>query len=182
VHVVADIIVVGWVVFWVGWLIAAAGAKRGHIKWGPIVWTRVAIALVVVLLIRVKVFKGQTIIHDPWLQAIGLVMFVSGLALAVWARLNLGSNWGSPMSEKKDLQLVTTGPYRRIRHPIYSGIILGFVGTALAINWHWLIVAALAGAYFVYSAFIEERYLAQRLPDTYPAYKRGTRMLIPFVL
>lgn len=180
--VVYAVIVVGWVAFCAYWLARAAGVKRGRTRWDLIVGTRVVIALVVVLLIRAKVFKGQSITHNPWLQAIGLVMFVSGLAVALWARQCLGRNWGSPMSEKADLELVTTGPYRKVRHPIYSGIILALVGTGVAINWHWLIAVALIGTYFVYSAVMEEHYLAERLPDTYPAYKRGTSMLIPFVI
>jgi protein-S-isoprenylcysteine O-methyltransferase Ste14 len=86
------------------------------------------------------------------------------------------------MSEKADPELVTTGPYRSVRHPIYTGIILALMGTAVAINWYWLIAVAVPGAYFIYSALAEERYLARRFPDTYPAYKRTTWMLIPFVI
>jgi protein-S-isoprenylcysteine O-methyltransferase Ste14 len=185
VHVVTRIILVGWAVFWIYWLAAAAaaaGAKRGRIRWGRAAGIRVVVALVVLVLVRAKAFKGQMVTDDPWLQGIGLAMFVSGLAVAVWARRYLGRNWGSPMSEKVDPELVTTGPYRTIRHPIYSGIILALAGTAVALNWHWLIAAALAGTYFVYSAFMEERFLVRRLPDSYPAYKDATRMLIPFVL
>jgi protein-S-isoprenylcysteine O-methyltransferase Ste14 len=182
VHVVAAIILVGWVAFWIYWFAAAAGVKRGRIRWGRAAGIRVVAVLVIVLLVRMKTFKGQTITDDPWLEGIGLAVFVSGLALAVWARRSLGRNWGSPMSEKVDPELVTTGPYGTIRHPIYSGIILALAGAAIAINWYWLIVAVLAGTYFVYSAFMEERYLTKRFPDSYRAYKGATKMLIPFVL
>jgi protein-S-isoprenylcysteine O-methyltransferase Ste14 len=182
VNVVAKVILVGWTFFWVSWFIAAAGVKRGRIRWGRAAGIRVVGALVILLLVRAKAFKVQTATDDPWLEGIGLAMFVSGLALAVWARLYLGRNWGSPMTEKVDPELVTTGPYRTIRHPIYSGIILALAGTAIAINWHWLIAAAVAGTFFVYSAFMEERYLVRQFPETYPAYQGATRMLIPFVL
>jgi len=181
VHVVAAIIAVGWAVFWIGWLLAAAGTKRGRINWGRAAGIRVVLAFVIVVLVRAKAFKGQGITDDPALEGIGLALFVSGLALAVWARVHLGRNWGSPMSEKVDPELVTTGPYGTIRHPIYSGIILAMVGTAVAVNWYWLIAVGLAATYFVYSASMEERYLVKRLPDSYPAYKRSTRMLVPFV-
>ena len=76
---------------------------------------------------------------------------------------------------------MTTGPYRTVRHPIYSGIILAMVGTAIAVNWYWLIGVGLAMLFFVYSAYKEEGYMASLFPDTYPAYKRSTKMLIPFV-
>lgn len=85
------------------------------------------------------------------------------------------------MSEKDDPQLVTTGPYRWIRNPIYSGLILAMTGTALAVSLQWLLVVTVVGAYFVYSAFAEQRYMAEQFSDTYPAYRRATKMLIPFV-
>ena len=118
---------------------------------------------------------------DPWLQGIGLAVLVLGLALAVWARTNLGRNWGMPMSEKVDPELVTTGPYRTVRHPMYSGIVLAMVGTAIAVSVYWLIAVVLLGGYLIYSAFMEERRMAQVLPDTFPACDQSTKMLIPFL-
>jgi protein-S-isoprenylcysteine O-methyltransferase Ste14 len=182
VHIVAVIILVGWVAFWIYWLVAAAsGVKEGRSRWGQFAGVRVGILLVILLLVRARVFKGQTITSNPWLEGIGLVIFLAGLALAIWARLYLGRNWGMPMSQKLDPELVTTGPYRRVRHPIYSGIILGMVGTSIAVSWYWLIAVVLLGGYFIYSATVEERDMADRFPDAYPAYKRSTKMLIPFV-
>jgi protein-S-isoprenylcysteine O-methyltransferase Ste14 len=116
------------------------------------------------------------------LQVTGLVIFLLGLALAVWARVFLGRNWGMPMSEKADPELVTTGPYRTVRHPIYSGIILAMIGTTLAVSLYWLIAVALLGAYFGYSAVMEERYMAGRFPGSYPPYKNSTKMLVPFIV
>ncbi len=118
---------------------------------------------------------------SPWLQGIGLAVFVAGLALAVWARVYLGRNWGMPMSQKADPELVTTGPYRSVRHPIYTGIILAMIGTTIAVSLYWLVAVILIGAYFIYSATVEERLMARTFPDTYPAYKQLTKMLIPFV-
>jgi protein-S-isoprenylcysteine O-methyltransferase Ste14 len=115
------------------------------------------------------------------LQGIGLALFVLGLALAIWARLYLGRNWGMPMSQKVDPELITTGPYSSIRHPIYSGIILAMIGTAIAVSLYWLVAVVLLGAYFVYSAFMEERFMSQLFPGSYPEYKRSTKMLVPFI-
>jgi protein-S-isoprenylcysteine O-methyltransferase Ste14 len=140
-----------------------------------------AIVLVLLLLTQLEVFRGHAVTTDPWLQGIGLAIFVLGLALAVWARIYLGRNWGMPMSEKVDPELVTTGPYRTVRHPIYSGIVLAMVGTAIAVSIYWLIAVVLLGGYFIYSAFMEERCRAQVFPDTFPAYKQSTEMLIPFL-
>ena len=181
-HVVDLVILVAWVAFWIYWLVASVGVKRGRTRWTRFAGIRVAVILIVLLLVRAGAFKGQATTSDPWLEGIGLAVFVLGLALAVWARVYLGRNWGTPMSQKVDPDLVTTGPYRRVRHPIYSGIILAMVGTAVAVSWYWLIAVALAGTYFVYSAVMEERYMSRLFPDAYPVYKRSTKMLIPFVL
>lgn len=180
-HVIATIILVCWIVFWLYWLAAAVGAKSGHTRWGTFAGVRVVFLLIILLLIRAKVFKGQVVTSDPWLEGFGLAIFLSGLVLAVWARLYLGRNWGTPMSEKVNPELVTSGPYKMVRHPIYSGLILALVGTAVAVSWYWLIAVALLGVYFVYSAVVEERYMTKLFPDAYPTYKRSTKMLIPFV-
>jgi protein-S-isoprenylcysteine O-methyltransferase Ste14 len=77
---------------------------------------------------------------------------------------------------------VTSGPYRLVRHPIYSGILVAGIGTVAALSWLWLPVVALAGVYFLYSARVEERQLSDEFPDRYPLYKRSTKMLVPFIL
>ena len=86
------------------------------------------------------------------------------------------------MSQKDGPDLVTSGPYRLVRHPIYSGILVAGVGTTVALNRLWLIVIGLVGIYFVYSATVEERYLTEQFPDAYPTYKRSTKMLVPLIL
>ena len=86
------------------------------------------------------------------------------------------------MTQKNDPELVTSGPYRFVRHPIYSGLLLAIVGTALATNLSLLIAAAVLGIYFAYSARVEERLLTTSFPVAYPGYRARTKMLIPFVL
>ncbi len=179
-----DIIIgVGWIVFWAYWLVMAFTAKAGRSQWKQFAGVRVGVILVVLLLLRLRVLKGHgAATGNPWLLGIGLAIFVLGLALAVWARVYLGRNWGMPMSQKADPELVTTGPYGKIRHPIYSGIILGMVGTAIAVSLYWLIAVAIVGAYFLLSAVTEERNMAKLFPAAYPSYKHATKMLIPYIL
>jgi protein-S-isoprenylcysteine O-methyltransferase Ste14 len=177
------IIGVGWIVFWAYWLVMAAIAKAGRSRWTQFAGLRVGIILVLLLLIRLRVFKGHgAATGNPWLLGIGLAIFVLGLGLAVWARVYLGRNWGMPMSQKADPELVTTGPYGKIRHPIYSGVILAMVGTAIAVSPYWLIAVAILGAYFLFSAVIEERTMTRLFPAAYPPYERATKMLIPYIL
>jgi protein-S-isoprenylcysteine O-methyltransferase Ste14 len=177
------IIGVGWIVFWAYWLVMAFTAKAEQSRWTRFAGVRVGLILAILLVFRLRVFKGHAAATDnPWLLGIGLACFVLGLALAVWARVYLGRNWGMPMSRRADPELVTTGPYRRVRHPIYSGLILAMVGTAMAVNLYWLNAVAISGAYFLFSAVIEERTMAKLFPAAYPPYKRATKMLIPYLL
>jgi protein-S-isoprenylcysteine O-methyltransferase Ste14 len=143
---------------------------------------RALIVVLVILMIRLGVFRGHSGGTGPLRAGIGLALFAAGLAFAIWARLHIGRNWGAPMTRKDEPELVTSGPYRLVRHPIYSGILAAGVGTAIALGWPWLIAVGLAGIYFIYSATVEERYLSEQFPEDYPAYKRSTKMLVPFVL
>jgi protein-S-isoprenylcysteine O-methyltransferase Ste14 len=183
---VADVdIIIGvvWIAFWIYWLASSFGVKTGRTPWARFAGVRLVIIAVVVVFLRGREFswREHSVTHNWWLVGIGLALFLLGLGLAVWARLYLGRNWGMPMSKKDEPELVTTGPYHWVRNPIYSGLILATIGTALAISVYWLIATAVLGGYFVYSAIKEGSYLAEQFPDTYPAYKRSTKMLIPFV-
>jgi protein-S-isoprenylcysteine O-methyltransferase Ste14 len=140
------------------------------------------ILLVVIVLVRLRAFRGHGFHSDPLRAALGLSLFGLGLAFGVWARMHLGRNWGTPMTEKNEPELVTSGPYHAVRHPIYAGILIAGIGTAVALSWWWLSPVVVAGVYFLYSATVEERYLAEQFPTDYPAYKRTSKMLIPFVL
>src|SRR5690348_9759397 len=171
----------GWAAFWLYWLVAAFSTKRGRRPWSRELRIRAVIFVVVILLIRLGAFRGHGLNTDPWRAGIGLVLFALGLGFAIWARLHIGRNWGMPMTQKDEPELVTSGPYHLVRHPIYSGILVAGVGTAVALGWVWLIAVGLAGIYFVYSATVEERYLAGRFPSTYLPYKRSTKMLVPFL-
>jgi protein-S-isoprenylcysteine O-methyltransferase Ste14 len=171
---------VGWAAFWLYWLLAALSMKRGHVPWSRELRVRAAIAVIVVVLIRVGAFREHVSV-DPGRTVVGLIFFALGLGFAIWARVHIGRNWGMPMMQKVDPELVTSGPYHLVRHPIYSGILAASIGTAVALSWSGLIVVALAGSYFIYSATMEERFMTQQFPDTYPDYKRSTKMLVPFI-
>ncbi|MFZ0168829.1 MAG: isoprenylcysteine carboxylmethyltransferase family protein [Candidatus Dormiibacterota bacterium] len=181
---IIDYVIYGlWIAFWLGWLVAALNAKQAaRTRMGPFVGFRIAIFVILYLAFRAGVIKGhQPIVGNPLLQGVGVALFLMGLGLAVWARVYLGRNWGTPMSEKVDAELVTTGPYHYIRNPIYSGIILAGIGTTVGVSWYWILGVVLVGAYFIYSATAEATIMERRFPETYPAYKRSTKMLIPLV-
>jgi protein-S-isoprenylcysteine O-methyltransferase Ste14 len=170
----------GWALFWLGWLAASVSAKRGSRR-GAGRRIRSVAALGVFVMARL-VHVGSLAVHDPALAVAGTMLFAGGLAVAVWARVNMGRNWGMPMTLKDEPELVTSGPYRLVRHPIYSGILLATLGTALAVNLDWLILLAVLGAYFLYSAKVEEQLMTDQFPAVYPAYRNDTKMLVPFLL
>jgi protein-S-isoprenylcysteine O-methyltransferase Ste14 len=170
-----------WAAFWTYWLVAALKMKRGRIAWSQELRIRAVIVALVVLFIRLGAFRSHGLHSGRWRAGVGLVLLAAGLGFAIWARVHIGRNWGTPMSQKDDAELVTSGPYRLVRHPIYSGVLAAGVGTAVALNWSWLIAVALAAVYFVYSATVEERDLAEQFPGSYPAYRRSTKMLVPFM-
>jgi protein-S-isoprenylcysteine O-methyltransferase Ste14 len=172
---------VGWAAFWALWLVAAFFVKRGRGSWSGELQIRAVIVVIVIVLVRLGAFGHSGLNVAAWRAGLGLVLFAIGLGFAVWARVHIGRNWGTPMTQKEDPELVTSGPYRLVRHPIYSGVLVAIVGTAVALSWLWLIAAALAGIYFGYAATVEERFLAKQFPDTYPAYRRCTKMLLPFI-
>jgi protein-S-isoprenylcysteine O-methyltransferase Ste14 len=168
-----------WVVFWLYWLVSAAAAKES-VEGGPRV--RITGIGAVGTIAIVAVFRGALATHNTALEVVGTVLFACGLALAVWARLHLGRNWGTPTSQRVEPELITSGPYRFVRHPIYSGLLLALAGTALVDSLYALIVVAVLVAYFYYCGRVEERNLTAAFPDDYPAYRRRTKMLIPFIL
>jgi protein-S-isoprenylcysteine O-methyltransferase Ste14 len=179
-HALQTSIGIAWVIFCLYWLASSAAAKEGT---GGRRGMRLPGLSFLLVLVLIRVFPGGDLgDHRPILEAIGTVVFASGIALAIWARVHLGRNWGMPMTQKAEPELVTSGPYRLVRHPIYSGLLLAMLGTALAASLiNWIAIAILA-AYFLCSASIEERNLKKTFPAAYPAYRARTKMLIPFVL
>jgi protein-S-isoprenylcysteine O-methyltransferase Ste14 len=173
-------IAIVWVLFWVYWVASAFGVKEGSGGRRRVPLNGLS-ALAVVLVLR-AFHGGSLAVTSPVVGAIGAVVFAAGLALAVWARIQLGRNWGMPMTQKAEPELVTSGPYRFVRHPIYTGLLAGLLGTALATSLAGLVVVAVLGGYFYYSAAVEEKNLIATFPTAYPAYRNSTKMLIPFLL
>jgi protein-S-isoprenylcysteine O-methyltransferase Ste14 len=178
-------------VLWAVWLIGAFGAKRtiSSRAW----WQRadVRFTIAVILLVLLSRSIGRSLLRDigsfgiaanPLAAGIGLALCAAGIAFAIWARIVIGSNWGMPMTLKEGHELVTTGPYRYVRHPIYAGLLLAMLGSALVINLWWLAIFFLAALNFVYAAKKEEKLMSREFPNTYPAYIKRTKMLIPFLL
>src|SRR6476620_9349520 len=97
---------VGWAAFWLYWLVAAFSMKRGRVPWSRELRIRVVMFVVVILLIRSGTFRRHGLNTDLWRAGIGLILFALGLGFAIWARMHLGGNWGGPMTQKDEPELV----------------------------------------------------------------------------
>jgi protein-S-isoprenylcysteine O-methyltransferase Ste14 len=175
---VRTVVAFAWIAFWIYWLLAAAVAKRGT---GGVERTRVGALIVLLVLIPFLVDVEGLEVHALSLGVVGALVVLGGLAFAVWARVHLGRNWGMPMTQKDEPELITSGPYGLVRHPIYTGLLVAVVGTGLAVNLIALLVAVVLAVYFWRAATVEERNLGITFPRAYPAYRAKTKMLIPFV-
>ncbi|HTX42547.1 MAG TPA: isoprenylcysteine carboxylmethyltransferase family protein [Acidobacteriaceae bacterium] len=113
----------------------------------------------------------------------GAAVTVAGLLFSVWARVHLGANWSRSVTIKQNHELITTGPYRLVRHPIYTGILVGFLGSALAITqWRGMVALLLVFVSFWYKLRLEEKWMRSEFGDAYLAYARRTAALVPGIL
>jgi protein-S-isoprenylcysteine O-methyltransferase Ste14 len=191
--VINQIILVGWISFVAYWFISARYTKKTVKRptwWGGTA-VRTAIFILAFLVLRWSLFwhpfghlisKFAAVVSSPVTRCAGATVFVLGMAFAVWARVHLGRNWGQPMTLREGHELVTTGPYAYVRHPIYTGIIFALFGTALAESVLLLVPFIALFIFYVLSAATEEKHMLRQFPDEYPKYKKRTKMLIPFVL
>jgi protein-S-isoprenylcysteine O-methyltransferase Ste14 len=106
-----------------------------------------------------------------------------GLGFSVWARARLGGNWSAEVTVKEHHELVRGGPYALVRHPIYTGVLLALVGSALAVDkWRGLVGLLLITAGFLRKIVIEERFMLGEFGEAYAHYRANVPALIPFVV
>ena len=112
----------------------------------------------------------------------GTALVAAGLAFSIWARRHLGANWSATITLKEGHVLVRTGPYRWVRHPIYTGLLLAILGTALSRNdWCSLLGFAIITAAFIRKLSIEERWMLGAFEAEYRQYQANVPALIPFL-
>jgi protein-S-isoprenylcysteine O-methyltransferase Ste14 len=181
------LIIGSWVVFIAYWFVSSFFAKRsvrGQKSWFGVNAFRMGLMIAILAFLRLPWarthlgWQPDLGLFWPW---VGAALTLVGITLAVWARVYLGRNWGMPQTLRRDHELVSSGAYQLVRHPIYAGILLALLGTALAYGPFWFIILFGAGAFFVYSTYVEERDLCARFPDAYRRYRARTKRLVPFI-
>ena len=116
-------------------------------------------------------------------QTVGLAFTAAGCLFAIWARLVLGANWSGTARVKEGHELIVKGPYRSVRHPIYTGIVVACIGTALAIGeWRCILGLGVILLGLILKIAQEERLMMAAFPHAYPQYRRRVKALIPGLL
>lgn len=173
---------------WLGyWVIMASSTKR-TVERGGFFGYRVVAGVLILGLIAVARLLDVSPQSQLWRTtfALGVVtdlLVLAGVAFSVWARITLGGNWSVEVTFKQDHELIESGPYALVRHPIYTGLIAMALGAA--INYGrasgFGILVGVCGALW-WKARQEERIMSAHFPGTYAEYKARVRAIIPFVL
>jgi protein-S-isoprenylcysteine O-methyltransferase Ste14 len=179
-----------WIAFFLYWRIRAAHTKTTQ-RLEPLAprILRSVLCLIAIALLLIP----PTYVPLPWLYHqlwptgllpfwLGAVINVAGLLFAIWARVHLGRNWSSSVTIKQGHELITTGPYAVVRHPIYTGILIGFLGMAIAIaQVRGFIVVALFFLAFWLKLRREEQFMHSQFGEVYATYAHHTSALVPYL-
>jgi protein-S-isoprenylcysteine O-methyltransferase Ste14 len=175
-----------WVAWLIYWSVAAISNKRTRYRESVpsrmlhIVPLVLGIALLVSPRIAGSWLNLRFLPRSPAWFLCGLGLTILGLALSVYARVWLGRNWSGTVTLKEDHELIRGGPYRRARHPIYTGILLAVLGSALAEGqWRGLLALALITVAFLRKIRVEERVLTEQFGEAYTRYRTEVPALLP---
>ncbi len=178
-----------WIAFLIYWPIKSVGTKTTQ-RLEPVA-SRILRALT--FLVAIVLFSTTRIpLRGLYLQLwpaglwpfwLGATVMVAGLLFAVWAREHLGANWSSSVTIKQGHELITTGPYAVVRHPIYTGILAGLLGTAIALSQvRGFIAFVLIVLVLWLKLRMEEQWMRSQFGETYATYAHQTAALVPYLL
>ena len=178
-----------WAIFGAYWLFAASRARatqraetRGS-RWTHLALIVSAFALIITGGLSIGPLARNILPQSNAVQVIGIIVTALGLLLAIWARVHLGRYWSGTIAIKQDHRLIRTGPYAWVRHPIYTGLLVGMAGTAIAVGE----VSGLLATVLIFIAYyrkirIEERFLVEQFGPEYVQYQHEVKALVPLVV
>jgi protein-S-isoprenylcysteine O-methyltransferase Ste14 len=175
-----------WLVFAAYWLLSMRNLKPVKSR-EPAANRGLQIVVIVIAALLVfsdmaahTVLRRRFVAHSATVYDLGLAMACAGIAVAIWARYHIGAYWSGRVTLKQDHKLIQSGPYARVRHPIYSGLLLAWAGTVLAIGrWSALVALVAVITVVVTKAMREQRVLEQEFGEQYRDYKRRAGFLFP---
>ena len=182
------VVSVSWIGFAVIWVVASISTKRSVYRESLVQRLRYSLLLLAAFLLLTKSWRLPHPFDLRLIPCTGTIAWicaiscVAGLACCFWARTILGRNWSGTITFKEEHELIERGPYRWVRHPIYTGLLIMYLATAILLGRAGGIFGlALAFMSFWIKLRDEEALMLQRFPDRYPAYQRRVKRLIPFV-
>jgi len=172
-----------WLVYW--WLLSRNTKETSRSEtWGSRAsYVVLLVAAGYLMSLRRLPISGASIqLYAPRLVLllVEVACVAAGLGVAVWARRHLGRNWSGTVTAKDDHELIRSGPYRAVRHPIYTGILLALIGMAIGTGtWTSAVAVVLAAVAFLRKLRIEERFMIDQFGDEYERYRREVPALVP---
>jgi protein-S-isoprenylcysteine O-methyltransferase Ste14 len=180
-----------WLIWLIYWGVSALNVKSAlRVESGLSRFGKYALPLIIAVLLlqNCPVYRGtflsERFVPDQlWVVWLGFALTIVGLAFACWARVILGRNWSGVVQLKQDHELIIRGPYSLVRHPIYTGLLLAFFGTAVGIGeWRGVLATAIVGVSFWRKLRMEERWLCELFGDRYRDYMAHVKALVPWLL
>jgi protein-S-isoprenylcysteine O-methyltransferase Ste14 len=177
-----------WTVFWVLWIVPAVFGKRTvrRQSTGSRILQLVLLLSAYVLVVDSGrdwgLLNRRVVPEGTTATVAGYGLLLAGMLFAAWARLFLGRNWSSDVTLKEDHTLVQSGPYRIVRHPIYTGLLVALLGTAIALGelrcFLGLLLATIA---WKIKSMSEETLMVQQFGDQYARYREHVKGLVPYL-
>ena len=177
-----------WVAWCAYWLISARDVKAARrresvasraLHIGPMF---IAALLMAVPRLPIVWLNARFVPASVAIHVLGVILVSAGLGFAAWARVHLGRNWSGEITLKQEHELIRSGPYGLVRHPIYSGLLAAMLGTAIVIGeWRALIALAFFAGAVLRRVSVEERWLGETFPDDYSRYRQEVPALVPFL-
>jgi protein-S-isoprenylcysteine O-methyltransferase Ste14 len=178
-----------WIAWGIYWYAAAANVKAARRREPPLSRAAHLVPLIAAIYLMAARDSGEGWLFSKFLTRSmisfwgGVIVLATGLAFSIWARRYLGRNWSGIVTVKENHELIRTGPYRWVRHPIYSGLLVGFAGTAITVGeWRGIVATVLTAYAFLLKIRLEERLMIETFGDAYRRYRSEVKALIPFII
>jgi protein-S-isoprenylcysteine O-methyltransferase Ste14 len=185
-EIISAIVNGAWIAFLLYWIFAARRKSKTRKKEPTlerlihVLWLACAYFLLWRDDLPIGPLNRQFLPHRFWIASLGAVLVVAGITFAIWARRHLGKNWSAEVTIREEHKLIRTGPYRYIRHPIYTGLLTAVVGTVVVVSEYRALVAlAIFLIGWTLKAKKEESFLAQEFGPAFEEHKRLTGFYLP---